>query len=194
MNTSQTQVIDLQVKEFIHAHIKELESYLGCTLTRDIQTPDTISRWLNQLSALCNSSPEIASFENYHDARQYVNEISDFLMVFKQDTDPSFEETELGKFIRRAKQWLNKVSKRHQLSFDDVWNRIAPASPDHIAVIDQDVFEAQWWSPVPMMDVEILLRTEGVKIVSPVSEPPKLAGGISVRFTFSPDLEGRDMR
>lgn len=188
MANSHAQAIDLQIRKLICSHLQEIESYLGLELVQNIETPDMVIRWLTQLSSLTDSPPDLASTEIYCNVSELLSEISVFLSVFNQDSDTGFESTEFGRLIVETTQWLEIASKRFHLSLDDVWNRIAPAIPDHLVEVDQNTFEAQWWHPVPMMDVEILRRTEGVSIVSPPVQPSSLPGGISVRFTISPDL------
>lgn len=69
-----------------------------------------------------------------------------------------------------------------RFSVDLVWDRIAPVIPDHLEALDGGIFEAQWWQPVPIMDLEILERTDGVILAGPPFEPVHLPGGLSVRF------------
>lgn len=194
MTNSQSQVIDLQIRKLICDHLQEIENYLGLQLLQDIETPDRVFYWLTQLASLTDTPPELASAETYRDARELLSEISGFLLVFNRESDIGFESTEFGRLIAQARQWLGIASKRFQLPVGEVWNRIAPAIPDHLVEVDQNTFEAQWWHPVPMMDVEILQRTEGISIVSPPAQPPNLPGGISVRFTIAPDLDHSALR
>ena len=180
-----TSAIGLQIAEIINNHFRELESFVGVPLSRTIQVPEAIIHSFSELILICNEIPSEVSFEDYHDACRYLNEINDFLRVFSQEQDVDFEDTELGRLIVQTMRWCKEVSKKYQYSLDDVWNKIAPSVPDHITMIDYDVYEAQWWHPVPMMDVEILKRTEGIDIVSTLTESKNIQGGLSVRFKLS---------
>ncbi len=48
-------------------------------------------------------------------------------------------------------------------------------------------YEARWWKPVPVMDLEILKYTEGVRIQGKPFEPKGLPGGIGLRFSITPE-------
>ncbi len=65
-----------------------------------------------------------------------------------------------------------------------VWERIAPVIPDVLMELRAGVYEARWWTPVPKMDVEMLLATEGIIIIGHPYEPSNLPMGCAVRFAF----------
>lgn len=65
----------------------------------------------------------------------------------------------------------------------EVWNIILPVVPDTITMIDEGVYEARWWKPVPMMDIEILYRTHNIQLCSEPFEPDSLPSGIAVQFS-----------
>jgi hypothetical protein len=71
-----------------------------------------------------------------------------------------------------------------QSTLDEVWDCIEPAVPDCVRDIGHGVFEAKWAAPVPMMDIEILRRTEGILIHGDIFEPEDMACGIAVRFSL----------
>ena len=85
---------------------------------------------------------------------------------------------------RQTSRCCRSVASASSLSVDAVWDWIAPVIPDHLECLGGDVFEAQWWSPVPIMDVEILMRTDGVTLIDAPFEPAHLPGGLAVRFSM----------
>lgn len=66
-----------------------------------------------------------------------------------------------------------------------VWGLLAPAVPDHLKTLDAGIYEAQWWKPVPPMDVEMIIRTPGIHLLGQPFEPENLTKGIAVRFAIT---------
>ena len=95
---------------------------------------------------------------------------------------PFFEETTIGQIWTLANDWHQAASKQFQITIQDVWNTISPAMPDRLIDIGNGEYEARWWKPVPMMDIEILNRTEAVLIYGEPFEPQNLKGGLACRF------------
>lgn len=85
--------------------------------------------------------------------------------------------------MSQSNNWRENYRFRSD-ELDAVWDFIHPVEPDHMTHIGDDVFEAIWWKPVPTMDIEILQRTEGVKIVRGPYEPEAAAGGMAVHFSI----------
>lgn len=79
-------------------------------------------------------------------------------------------------------QWDGEPFLR--LSLAAVWDRIAPAVPDTLLELRSGLYEARWWSPVPALDVKLLLATEGIIIIGSPYEPFDLPMGCAVRFAF----------
>jgi hypothetical protein len=71
-----------------------------------------------------------------------------------------------------------------RLPGDAVWELIAPAVPDVLQSLGKNVYEAKWWTPVPLMEVEFLLRAEGITIIGAPYEPDDLPKGCAVRFSI----------
>lgn len=101
-----------------------------------------------------------------------------------QSIDSSFEDTDLGCIWAQAEKWC-KTAVKHcsRRPVKDVWEVIAPVQPDSLQEFEDGVYEARWWKPVPMMDIELLLRTDGIDPIGKPYEPDDLSGGIGVRFT-----------
>ena len=64
-----------------------------------------------------------------------------------------------------------------------VWQILEPAVPDCLHALGNGLFEARWWKPVPMMDVEIIIHTDGLLMMGDPFEPADLPNGIAVRFS-----------
>lgn len=78
------------------------------------------------------------------------------------------------------------LTHRHKFepieSLGRIWNFIRPAIPDTLCEVDEGLYEARWWKPVPQMDIEILKRTDGVAIEGIPFEPADLPDGVAVQF------------
>ena len=107
--------------------------------------------------------------------------------MMNYDKDSNLESTEIGLILAHTKRWTEAVKSRESdTSLNDVWDSIAPVKPDRLEDLGSGLYEAKWWKPVPMMDVEILKRTSGLSIHGEPCEPKQLPGGISIRFSVSP--------
>ena len=71
-----------------------------------------------------------------------------------------------------------------QLSRSAVWDFIAPAVPDSLEDLGNMQYLAKWWKPVPMHDVETLLRMPGIKIHGEPYELKSLPEGLVVQFSI----------
>ncbi len=78
-----------------------------------------------------------------------------------------------------------RTQSEQVLPISSVWDFILPAIPDTLCELEGGIYEARWWKPVPIMDVEILKRTDGVVIDGVPFEPDTLYDGIAVRFRLS---------
>lgn len=185
MDNQLTQAISVEVNELIYNHIGEMQTYVNYPNLQDMQPPETIIALFGRLAEICSEAPETVSFDRYLDAQDCLSEIKSFLKVFNCDIDAEFEATKAGQLLASSTDWCRKAAKHSQISLDDVWDTISPVMPDHLEQIGENTFEAKWWSPVPIMDVEILQRTEGVIILSAPGEPEDLPGGLSIQFALS---------
>ena len=60
------------------------------------------------------------------------------------------------------------------LSRNTIWDLIAPAVPDSLEDLGKGQYLAKWWTPVPMDDVERLLRNKRIKLhLEPFGELPQ---------------------
>ncbi len=63
-----------------------------------------------------------------------------------------------------------------------VWQSVEPAVPDCIEQIEEGVFEARWWKPVPLMDIDTIRHINTIQVVGEPYEPEHLPSGMAVRF------------
>jgi len=69
------------------------------------------------------------------------------------------------------------------LSRNAIWDLIAPAVPDSLEDLGKGQYLAKWWKPVPMDDVELLVRNQGIRLHLEPFEPRDLPQGIAVLFS-----------
>lgn len=78
------------------------------------------------------------------------------------------------------------------LSLNKVWALIDPVEPDCLEDLGNGIIEASWWKPVPLMDIEILSRTENIIVQGNPYEPRALPNGLAVRFMIAGHGERSD--
>lgn len=66
---------------------------------------------------------------------------------------------------------------------NDVWNLLTPAVPDCLECLGGGVYQATWWKPVPVKDLEIMMGLKCVELLTEPFQPDNLPGGIAMRFS-----------
>jgi hypothetical protein len=161
-----------KIEGYAHPSEKQEELIISLSLT------------LNRLAEAVQIAPDNATKAVYSQALQDLQCAESFLQLMNQRMDTRFQSTPVGKVISDAKLWCSKVQKlRTVVDRDEIWDKLTPCSPDHIEELSEGIFEAVWASPIPVMDVEILKRTEGVLLLGDAYEPKVLPGGTAVRFS-----------
>lgn len=179
-----------EIKDVMDRHLEELKQYVPLPEPLAGNAPEEILTLLERLSAICENSALQAPCQLYEEACFCHLRIEDFLRVMNYNLDFNLEGTEMGRILTNANHWLNTVKSREvNTSLDEVWDFIAPVKPDRLEDLGNGVYEAKWWKPVPMMDVEILQRTNGLSVQGEPSEPKQLPGGIAVRFSLLPCVD-----
>ena len=184
MNTQLRESISAQISEMIGLHIQEMDRYISLQDASQLEAPAVLNRFC-RLADICDQPPAYASQEDYLEAQSCLEEIEGFIRAMNQDIDEAFGTTEIGEFVSHCTRWRKSAADQFRFTLDDVWDIIAPVVPDHMEELSQGMYEAQWWFPVPKMDIEILIRSEGVVITEPPFEPAHLPGGLSVRFSVT---------
>jgi hypothetical protein len=174
-----------EIKEIVIKHLNELGRYIPVPMQLDNRTPEDIVICLERLSEICQCSPNKASYEAYIDACTCNDTLEAFLDSMNQAKDATFEETNIGQIWLRVSKWLQVAAEQFRPVTSEVWDFIAPVTPDRLVNLGNGQFEARWWKPVPMMDVEILKHTEGIQLHGDPFEPPNLTGGLACRFSVA---------
>lgn len=175
--------ISHQIKDVITKHLENLNHYLAFSEPLEGLVPDNILHSIGRLVAMTQADPEKATASELEDMYCCQRELEAFLRLMNQEVDAAFQETQLGRILAQAASWWNVATQKNTIPLKTIWELLSPAQPDCLNELGDGVYEARWWSPVPMMDVEILQRTEGVLIQSEPIEPQNLAGGLAVRFS-----------
>jgi hypothetical protein len=175
--------ISEQIISLAREHAASIEKYTNPSSQQEEQII-TLSLSLNRLADIVQVCPGNATKSLFSQALEDLEAIESFLQLMNQRVDTRFQNTPMGKIMTDAKLWCAKVQKiRTIVDRDEIWERLTPCTPDHIAELSEGIFEAVWASPIPVMDVEILRRTEGVLVLGDIYEPKVLPGGMAVRFS-----------
>jgi hypothetical protein len=146
--------------------------------------PESVLACLERLTEICQYPPQRASSELYCEVCECQDDLQTFLNIMNQPLDSDFKTTYIGQVLTRAQSWRIAAQKA-QRPIKDVWEFISPAIPDHLEHLGDGQYEALWWKPVPVMDIEILKYTEGVMISGEPFEPMGLSGGLALQFSIT---------
>lgn len=187
MKNSLYQTITCELRDIVSRHLDEIRQYLPSPDAAEARMPDEILANLKRLSEICRRpNGRQVSPELYQEVCEAIETVESFLKVMNQNLDSSFEGTGIGQVLVQAQEWCQAITPvQADLSLHGVWDYIAPVKPDHLRQLTPGVYEAQWWKPVPWMDVEILRRTECVIIHQEERDPKHLPGGLAVRFSVT---------
>lgn len=185
MKNTLPQTIAYELRDIVSRHLDEIRLYVPSSEHTGMDAPDAVLMSLKRLNDLQRqSTSRVMSFELYEEVREAIETIQTFLKVMNQQLDTSFVETGIGRILVQAQDWCQMIAQSQSgLALQAVWDLIAPVKPDHLCQVSPGIFEAQWWKPIPWMDVEILRRTDGVTIYDEKANPKHLPGGIAVRFS-----------
>ncbi len=187
MVTSLRSAIASQINTIIARHLEELGQYLALARPDEFKLQTDFPAALEKLDSLCTCPTKLATQEMYVEASNFLERVVTFLKSMNQDLDEAFWITPVGEIVLRASEWCRQVGCPKNLTpLSAVWNWIAPVQPDHLDDLGDGLYEARWWSPVPMMDIEILQRTEGVEVQGTPFEPLELPCGLALRFAIKP--------
>lgn len=64
----------------------------------------------------------------------------------------------------------------------NIWQLLMPAVPDCLVQLGDNHYEASWWKPVPLEDIEMMKRNERIRVLGEPFEPKDLAGGLALHF------------
>ncbi len=174
-----------EVQKIIHNHINCLSAYAVLVETEAADETNEIIQQLESLAQICGYSPESCTLATYEEAIQSLVTLDEFLRVTNQQKDSAFYRTSIGQIYTQAERWCSAAGQQFNASVDKVWELIDPVVPDCLSEIQCCLYEAKWWKPVPLMDIEILKRTVGVTVYGDIYELGDLPKGIAVRFSIN---------
>lgn len=181
-----------QVNEIIGNHLTNLGRFVPTATLVAEGAPDTVMNNLERISEIVQTPPRAATFDMFRELCECQDNLEAFLGTMNQPMDFDFCETSMGQVMSQAVAWRQLTGRKYRMTLNQVWDFIAPANPDHLEDMGDGRYEARWWMPVPVMDIEILKYTEGVFISGEPYEPRNLPGGLALRFSIS--ATGKDTR
>jgi hypothetical protein len=185
MQTISRTAFATQMRSIIGRHIGELRRFVLMPPTIEEQIPDDLLTGVERLCELSNSDPAALSPTLRQEVRQHLTSIDSFLKQMNQPLNAEFRESHLGQIWLRGHQWLRQAIQTTPPTVSEMRRLIAPASPDVLEYLGDGVYQAKWWKPVPMMDIELLRRAEEIDICTDAFEPNSLPNGLAMRFSIA---------
>jgi hypothetical protein len=175
-----------QLHAIVRKHLDDLEGYIKVDEQNAELKLSAILDDLDELLSICSNQGNRVSKETVDLAGRYQERVERFLVTMNHTISFEFALTPIGQILERVNRWRTTVDES-VLTVPDrvVWAIISPVQPDCLRALAGGLYEATWWCPVPMMDIELLGMTEDVEIISGPFEPSSLLGALSVRFTVS---------
>lgn len=193
MATSLHSAVMHQISHIVARHLGEVSHYVPLAVPAEPQVPPSVLMCLSRLDVLCSSPAAMALSGTYAEVRQALDTVTGFLRHMNQPLDEAFWSTPIAEIVLRASEWCERLGyHRTAPPRSAIWKLLAPAQPDHLRDLGDGVYEARWWTPVPMMDIEILERTAGIQVLGDPYEPPELPCGIALRFAVVPVTDAED--
>ncbi|MCC6801988.1 MAG: hypothetical protein IT319_03810 [Anaerolineae bacterium] len=177
--------ISNELAEIIAAHIVDVELYMPGTRVFPQPVSEELLARVERLIEITRLPPHVVSRETYREAAACLDEVVSFLQVMNHSTSRAYANTALDRMLMDANTWCSLVPTKIKESPEDVWDLIAPAIPDTIRDLGSGQYEARWWKPVPVMDVELLKYTDGIRVLADPFEPVTLSGGLALRFAIA---------
>ncbi|MBX3061552.1 MAG: hypothetical protein KF726_01165 [Anaerolineae bacterium] len=181
--------INNEVLGIINRHFEELRRYTTFTVPTSREVATYIKEIVKKLSTLSLYDPELVTEHLYREVRELLTHLEEFLHEMGQPMDAEFRFTCLGQLWQYVSDWCTDVERQNLPLDQEVWSLISPAAPDCLEHLGDGYYEAKWWHPVPMMDVEILSRTEYVTTYGQPYEPKGMPNGLALRFRVQPFLD-----
>lgn len=142
--------------------------------------PEEVQIYAERLHILCDYPEEFFTHAHWEEMRYAIRTLEAYVA--------HTPDVYLKDFLLQADHYHNEIATQFKhRSIERVWETITPAIPDRLDDLGEGVYEAKWWKPVPMMDVELLLSLGVVSIDEQPFEPANLPGGLAVRFSLLED-------
>lgn len=174
-----------EIRELANKHMQEIGHYITFNAQIEDDNFNRLTSYLELIAQVSCYPAELVSYDLYERACHYHDEFRSFLQCMNQPLDADFRTTLLGQIWMQALIWRQGAASRFQ-SNRDVWDCIDPIRPDSLLCLDNGQYEARWWKPVPIMDIEILKRTESIFVLGDAYEPQDLPGGLALQFSIIP--------
>jgi hypothetical protein len=172
-----------QIIAIVRDHAATIEAYVVPS-PRQEELVAALCVSLCRLAEIAKTAPENALREQFAQAVRDLEQVQAFLQLMDHESCVDFQNSSIQKMVSEAQIWCQKFQRsRTMINRNDVWDRLTPCTPDYLEELAMGVFEAVWASPIPVMDIEILKRTEGVMLLGEQYEPKILPGGVAVRFS-----------
>lgn len=186
MQRSVNRTIRHELTDIVHKHLKAVSEYLPIQLP-STNPPADILACLERLLDISLIPTAELDDETLEDACSCQTRVEDFLRLMNPQADPAFDQSEICRILRQTRT-LCQSSAGQSLppSISQVWDLLSPVKPDHLEALENGLYEARWWSPIPWMDVYLLRHTEGVMIYDENQNPKTLPDGICIRFSLAP--------
>ncbi len=175
-------LLNSQIEDIIASHLNELQVYLPNTAYQ-IHVPTDLTQVVMRLDRLIGVPAEYSTRPQQEEVFDLLGRLECFLRQMNVVTDEHFAETLIGRIWSRAHHWQTMVMGEFiSPPIHQVWELLKPAVPDVLEKATEGYYVAKWWKPYPVMDVEILLRTDGIRIHGDPFQPEDLASGVAVCF------------
>lgn len=176
-----------ELTAIISRHVAELTPYIpNLTYAEEAASPDLLAR-IDRLVEITGIPAQQATSDLYFEACECHDSLNTFLRVMNTDeANVGADDTMLGQVLAQVACWRKAVTLELVPPTTDVWGVIAPARPDHLVELGNGEYEARWWKPVPVMDIEMMQYTESVVVCGEPFEPAELPGGLALRFSLVP--------
>lgn len=183
MQTQYSNLNKQQITEIALKHFSQIKRYTnleaGKTLT---SSSDMINKVIDRTEAILIDHLDEYNPDIYWEAIECIYHLRMFFKLMGQPFDNEFHNSSIGKLFNDIIDWCKNLESKQQQEF--VWRMIAPAQPDTLTQIDIGVYEARWWTPVPLKDIAIIQRKRVIQVFEKPYEPENLPNGIAIQFTI----------
>ena len=187
MNATQRNIINSEILFLLQIHMDYIEKYgVKASIEQQLKLNLIVDK-ITYLTDLAQYHPSKITKVDIIRATEAIEAIEHFLQM--TNAYPAFftNAKELGKIYKEVRAWHTTAIKPWAISLPDVWGIIDPVQPDTIKDLSCNCFQAFWADPVPMMDIEILLRTPHINVLyDSISRHYRLKAGITVDFSMNP--------
>jgi hypothetical protein len=185
METSIILTLGNELAAIMQKHVDALRTYLSLESPAALPVPMSVLVAFQHLDSISEIPPNQTSLSLFVEAQVHLHTVNTFLNDMNQPRDEAFAETHAGQILMAMSNWVARsAAGLTHSAVHAVRKLIDPAKPDVLELLGNGLFEARWWAPVPMMDIELLRHTEGIRLEGPAFELRSMPGGLAVRFAL----------